>query len=93
MASSKKLTEEQLHEDNNEELMCQTGARVKVRWTKEDVGDSGWRPGWYTGIVQGYDSENDLLDIAYPCDPGCSYTEHFTELLGRNGIKLQSAAL
>ena len=27
--------------------VCQTGARITVKWTKEQVGDSGWKPGWY----------------------------------------------
>ena len=31
------------------------GARVKVKWTADDIVDSGWRPGWYTAHVQGYE--------------------------------------
>ena len=36
------------------EQMTQVGAKHKVKWTKEEVGDSGWRLGWYAATVQEY---------------------------------------
>ena len=27
--------------------IAKTGARVKVLWTKDKVGDSGWKAEWY----------------------------------------------
>ena len=36
---------------NEKEKLCQVGAKVKVQWTKEEIGDSGWKPGWYIAYV------------------------------------------
>ena len=52
--------------------VCQTGARITVKWTKEQVGDSGGKPGWYTADVQGYDI-NDEISLIYPGEPDFVY--------------------
>ncbi len=53
--------------------ICEVGACIKVKWTAEEVGDSGWRPGWYRVVVQSYDSESDTLTVTYPTEEGCVY--------------------
>ena len=40
------------------EIVCTKGARIQVKWTEEEIGDSGWSPQWYVAIVQSY---NNLL--------------------------------
>ena len=30
-------------------------------WTKDEIGDSEWRPGWYVGEVQQSDPDNDVI--------------------------------
>ena len=39
------------------------GVKVLIRWTKEEIGDSGWRCGWYSAQVQ----ENSLEDDVIKC--------------------------
>jgi hypothetical protein len=29
------------------------GKRVKIKWSKDEIGDSGWRFGWYTAVRLG----------------------------------------
>ena len=53
--------------------VCQTGTRITVKWTKEQVGDSGWKPGWYTADVQYYDDINDEISVLYPGEPDIVY--------------------
>lgn len=47
------------HDDSQVEMLKQVEAKVKVRWTSEEIGDSGWRPGWYVAYVQAYDEDSD----------------------------------
>ena len=45
----------------SQEEMKQVGAKVKIKWTADEIGDSGWRCGWYVAYVQAYDEETDNL--------------------------------
>ena len=54
------------------EFVCTPGANIKIKLSAEEVGDSGWKPGWYKAIVQSYHSESDILTVVYPCEPGCT---------------------
>ena len=49
----------------------QVGSKVKIRWTLEELGNSGWKPGWYVAYVQAYDDETDTLTVQYLSEPGC----------------------
>ena len=51
--------------------ITQVGAKVKIRWTSEEIGDSGWRPGWYIAHVQEYDESSDTISVMYPSEPNC----------------------
>jgi len=75
------------------EQISQIGSKVKIKWSKDEVGDSGWRPGWYNAEVQGYDNETDMITIQYPSEPGCTYTIELTPLLTQNTIKLVKAVI
>lgn len=70
------------------ELFKQVGTRVKIKWCADEIGDSGWRPGWYVATVQGYDSENDVISLTYQSEPGCTYYNELTPLLTENKITL-----
>ena len=56
------------------EFVCTPGTSIKIKWSAEEVGDSGWKPGWYKAIVQRYHSGSDILTVVYPCEPGCTYS-------------------
>ena len=56
------------------EKISQVGAKVKIKWTVDEVGDSGWRPGWYVAYVQAYDNETDTITVQYPTELDCTYT-------------------
>ncbi len=75
-------------EDSLREFLCTPGAVVKVKWSASDLGDSGWKPGWYKAVAQSYDSESDSLTITYPSEPGCIYSIDVSSSLGNGTLKL-----
>ena len=85
-ASSSETQADQVNELH--EAISQVGARIKVKWCKEELGDSGWRPGWYTAVVQSYDSENDTITVEYPSEPGCVYDIEVTPMIKASRLKL-----
>ena len=70
------------------EQIAQVGAKIKVQWSADEVQDSGWRPGWYVGVVQQYDVDSDILVIAYSSEPENVYEEELTPLISNGKIKL-----
>ncbi len=38
-------------EDSTYNTFFEVGTRIRVRWNKDEVGDSGWHPGWYVAEV------------------------------------------
>ena len=81
------------HHTSLKEKMSQIGARVKIKWTANEIGDSGWRPGWYVADVHAYDAENDLLTVEYPSEPNCTYTIDLTSLFHNSKIQLIKAVI
>ncbi len=79
--------------DQVKEQIKQVGARIKVKWTNEELGDSGWKPGWYLADVQHYHEDEDQITITYPSEPGCTYTIELTPSLHAKNIKLVRAVL
>ena len=64
-------------------MVSAKGARIHVKWTKEEIGDSGWSPGWYVAIVQSYNNEDDIVAVTYPSEPGCTYEFELSILLNK----------
>ena len=50
-------------ESNLKEQITQMGAIISVKWTADEVGDSGWRPGWYKAEVHSYCEESDIITL------------------------------
>ena len=65
------------------------GKRVKVKWSKDEIGDSGWKCGWYTAVVQSFSEENDTIDVVYFTEQECVYTICVSEYIAQ--VKLVSA--
>ena len=51
--------------DTQKEQITQVGSIVKVKWTAEEVGDSGWNPGWYKATVQKLYEDLDTITLKY----------------------------
>ena len=62
------------------EQITQVGSVVKVRWTAEEVGDSGWNPGWYKATVQNFDKDSDIITLK--CARETMPYKELTSLLG-----------
>ena len=78
---------------NLKERLSQVGAKVKVKWTAEEIGDSGWRAGWFIAYVQAYDLETDTLSLQYPTEPGCTYALELVPFITENKIKIIKDAI
>ena len=56
--------------DSSQESMLkkqvtQIGAIISVQWSTSEVGDLGWKPGWYKEKVHGYCEETDTFAIPF----------------------------
>ena len=80
-------------DDTLEEQITEVAARVKVKWTADDIGDSHWKPGWITAHVQGYDCNEDIITLHYLSEPDCTYTVELTPVLTYGTIKLVQALI
>lgn len=74
--------------DATKQRMIQIGSKVKIHWTTEEVKGSGWKGGWYTAKVHGYDELSDTLTVTYSSEPSTPYEEELNELLNQEKIKL-----
>lgn len=68
--------------------ITQIGSKIKLRWSAKEVGDAGWRPGWYAATVQKYCQETDMLTVTYASEPDETYDEELLPLLSKGAIKL-----
>lgn len=51
--------------DEEYEHFFEVGSQIKVRWSKEEMGETGWKPGCYRAEVQEADIRSD--EITYTC--------------------------
>ncbi len=65
-------------EDKMKEMITHTGARILVKWSMEEIGDSGWQLGWYAAEIQAYDSDSDTATVMYVAEPGSVYSIQVT---------------
>ncbi|KAJ7354919.1 hypothetical protein OS493_029028 [Desmophyllum pertusum] len=54
------------------EQFYEIGARIKIKWSKEEIGDTDWRPGWYVAEVQDADRDNDEITVQFVSEPECT---------------------
>ena len=73
-----------------QQQLVEVGAKIKVKWSSEEIGDSA---GWYVAYVQGYDSDLNLITLHYQSEPDCTYTVELTPLLRAGTIKLVQAVI
>ncbi len=64
------------------------GRKVKVKWSKDEIGNSGWKTGWYCAQVQEGHIEEDDITIVYYTEPECVYTLCVSEFLALGKLKL-----
>ena len=82
-----------LHENDIKDQVCLVGSKITVKWTKEDVKDSGWKPGWYSAFVQEYNEDEDEITITYPSEPGCVYTMAVVPAIAADTIRIIRSAI
>lgn len=51
------------------EQFYEIGARIKIKWSKQEVGDTNWRPGWYVAEVRDADRDNDQITVQFVSEP------------------------
>ena len=69
------------------ELFFEVGKFVKVTWSKEKVGESGWYPGWFTVQVQWCSIKDDRITVKYVSELESIY-EVVTPELAKGKLKL-----
>lgn len=73
--------------------LVEVGAKSKVKWSIDEIGDSGWKPGWCIAYVQSYDAESDVITLQYPSEPECIYPVELMPLLTAGKIQLVQAVI
>ena len=54
----------------------------------EDIGDSGWRAGWYIAEIQEVDQETDMIKVVYTSEPNCVYDVEVTPLFFEGKLRV-----
>ena len=73
------------------EQFFEVGARIKIKWTKDDIGDSNWKPGWYVGEVQQSDLDNDEITVQFVSEPTVTYEYEVTTLVAEGKLKMSKS--
>ena len=68
----------------NCEALRLPGSQVLVYWRKDEICDTGWKPGWYKGTVTRYDKKNDVIQVDVDKEKGVFYKY----VVLRNRLKL-----
>lgn len=69
--------------------VTEIGARIQVRWSGNDVKETGWKAGWYAAEVQGFDPDEDMISIVYDREPKRVYQECVTQVISRGEIRVK----
>ena len=85
------LQDENIKLENNNEIeqFYEVGASIKVKWTKEEIAGSNWRPGWYVAEVQESDQENDEITVKFLAQPAATYTYEVTPCVSEGKIQMK----
>ena len=76
------------------ECITQIGSKVMIHWSNEEIGETGWKEGWYDATVQKYCEESDImLTVCYKSEPYQTYDEELLPLLSNDRIKLSWSPL
>ena len=67
--------------------VCEIGASIAIKWTKEEVQGSGWKAGWYQAEVQAFDPDRDEITIIYKREPTVIYTECVSQLISEGKVR------
>ena len=76
------------HDDELKNRITQTGAKIKVQWTRDETEFTGWKAGWYMATVHSYCMDTDILTLTYQSEPNHPYDEELTPLVAQEKIKL-----
>ena len=53
-------------------IIKSVGTQIKIKWTKDEIGDSNWKPVWYAE-VQESDIENNKITVQFVSEPTVTY--------------------
>ena len=80
------LIQEGSPEQGDYESLFEIGKKVNIKWTADEIGDSGWRPGWYVAEVQSASMDTDEISVVYLSEPDVVYTIEVTPLLAQGKL-------
>ena len=80
-----------LHNGSELEQFFEIGSQVKVKWTKDEIGDSHWRRGWYVGEVQTSDLDSDEIEVMFYSEPDVTYCYDVTFGVANGSLQMVNA--
>ena len=75
------------------EQFYEVGAKVSVKWTKEEIPDTNWRAGWYVGEVQEADPQYDEITVQFVAEPESLYTYEVTPCVAEGKLRMVNPVL
>lgn len=75
------------------EQFYEVGARISVRWTREEIGETNWRAGWYVAEVQESDPDHDEITVQFVLEPESVYTFQVTPSVAEGKIRTSALQL
>lgn len=70
------------------EQFYEVGAKGSVKWTREEIGDTNWRAGWYVGEVQEADPQHDEITVQFIAEPESLYTYEVTPCVADGKLRM-----
>lgn len=83
----KYLIKERISDPEDHEYYFEVGRKLKIKWTADEIGDTGWRPGWYVAEVQSASLDTDEVSVVYLSEPDVVYTIEVTPLLAQGKLR------
>ena len=75
------------------EQFYEVGAMVLVKWSREELGDTNWRAGWYVGEVQKADPQHDEITVQFIVKPESLYTYKVTPCVADGQLGMVKSVL
>ena len=70
------------------EALRSPGSSVLVYWTKEEIGKTGWKTGWYKGTLKLYEEKTDMIEVEFKKEKGAFYKYLVVDEVAENRLKL-----
>ncbi|CAB4026118.1 Hypothetical predicted protein [Paramuricea clavata] len=81
-------SEENSHVQASIKAIRSVNTKVLAWWSKEEIGDTGWKSGWYRAKVVSYNEGTDVIQLEFDKEKGETYDYNVEKEVDANRLKL-----